>query len=54
MKTVFADADYWVAAVHPREDLHDKALQVSSSLGPHLIAFMLNFSPMLVRFTVQA
>ena len=37
MKTVFADAGYWVAAVHPREDLHDKALQVSSSLGPHLI-----------------
>jgi predicted nucleic acid-binding protein len=37
VKTVFADAGYWVAAVHPREDLHDKALQVSSSLGPHLI-----------------
>jgi predicted nucleic acid-binding protein len=37
VKTVFADAGYWVAAVHPREDLHDKALQVSSSLGPHIL-----------------
>lgn len=37
MKKVFADAGYWIAVVNPQDQLHDKALQVSSSLGPHLI-----------------
>jgi len=34
MKSVFADADYWVALLNPREDLHDKARQVSARLHP--------------------
>ena len=37
MKKVFADTGYWIAIVNPHDDLHDKALQVSGSLGPHLI-----------------
>ena len=37
MKKVFADTGYWIAVVNPHDDLHDKALQVSASLGPHLI-----------------
>ncbi len=37
MKKVFADTGYWIAVVNPHDDLHDKALQVSGSLGPHLI-----------------
>ncbi len=37
MKKVFADTGYWIAVVNPHDDLHNKALQVSSSLGPHLI-----------------
>ena len=37
MKTVFADTAYWVAVVNPRDDLHEKAIQVSQSLGNHRI-----------------
>lgn len=37
MKKVFADTGYWIAVVNPHDDLHAKALQVSNSLGPHLI-----------------
>jgi uncharacterized protein len=37
VRKVFADAGYWVAIVNPHDDLHDKALEVSRSLGPHLI-----------------
>lgn len=37
MKKVFADAGYWIAVVNPHEDLHNRALQVSGSLGPHMI-----------------
>lgn len=34
MKSVFADADYWVALLHPPEELHDRAKQISASLRP--------------------
>lgn len=34
MKSVFADADYWVALLHPREQLHERAGQVSANLRP--------------------
>ena len=37
MKKVFADTGYWIAVVNPHDDLHNKALQISGSLGPHLI-----------------
>jgi len=37
VKKVFADTGYWIAVVNPHDDLHNKALQVSGSLGPHLI-----------------
>jgi uncharacterized protein len=32
MKNVFADADYFVALLNPREQLHPKAVEVSRSL----------------------
>jgi hypothetical protein len=34
MKSVFADADYWIALLHSREELHRVAARVSASLGP--------------------
>lgn len=34
MKSVYADADYWIALLHSREELHQKAARVSASLGP--------------------
>jgi predicted nucleic acid-binding protein len=34
MRTVFADACYWIALANPRDDLHQKAIQVSAALGP--------------------
>jgi predicted nucleic acid-binding protein len=33
MKTVFADANYWVAILNPRDTLHDTAKRVSRSVG---------------------
>lgn len=34
MRTVFADATYWIALSNPKDGLHDRASQVSRSLGP--------------------
>jgi len=34
MKSVFADADYWIALLHSKEELHDAATRVWASLGP--------------------
>jgi predicted nucleic acid-binding protein len=34
MKSVFADADYWIALLHSREELHQEAARVSAGLGP--------------------
>lgn len=33
MRTVFADAGYWIALWHPRDGLHRRAVAVSESLG---------------------
>ena len=33
MKKIFADADYWVAILNPREQLHRKAKSASASLA---------------------
>jgi predicted nucleic acid-binding protein len=34
MKSVLADAGYWIALLNPRDQLHIKAKTVSASLGP--------------------
>ena len=34
MRNVFADAGYWLALVNPQDDLHQRAKEVSASLGP--------------------
>ena len=34
MRNVFADAGYWIALVNPQDDLHQRAKEVSASLGP--------------------
>jgi uncharacterized protein len=33
MRRVFADAGYWIALLNPKDGLHRKARQVSSTLG---------------------
>ena len=33
MNSIFADAGYWIALLHPKDDLHSKAQTVSSQLG---------------------
>jgi predicted nucleic acid-binding protein len=33
MRTVFADASYWIALLNPRDNLHTKAKTVSGALG---------------------
>lgn len=38
MRTVFADTGYWVALLNPRDELHDKATELSKSLDPvHIV-----------------
>jgi predicted nucleic acid-binding protein len=32
MRAVFADASYWIALLNPKDDLHEKAQALSSSL----------------------
>ncbi len=38
MRTVFADASYWIALANPRDELHQKAIQVSAALGQARLA----------------
>lgn len=33
MKVVFADTGYWVAVLNPKDQWHDKALEISRNLG---------------------
>ena len=33
MKVVFADTGYWVASLNPKDQLHERAKQVSKGLG---------------------
>lgn len=37
MKIVFADAGYWIALLNPHDELHQKAKQLSKSLGSFYI-----------------
>lgn len=37
MKAVFADTGYWTALLNPKDQLHDKAVQVSQTLGQRRI-----------------
>ncbi|MCX7014335.1 MAG: PIN domain-containing protein [Candidatus Sumerlaeota bacterium] len=34
MRRVFADTGYWVAVFDPKDGLHDRAMEVSRTLGP--------------------
>lgn len=33
MKTVFADANYWVAILNPKDSLHETAIRASRTIG---------------------
>ncbi|MDZ8069463.1 MAG: PIN domain-containing protein [Nostoc sp. DedQUE08] len=38
MRVVFADTGYWVALLNPRDDLHNKAVNLSKALQPaHIV-----------------
>lgn len=38
MRVVFADTGYWVALLNPRNDLHNKAINLSKALQPaHIV-----------------
>ncbi len=36
MKRIFADTCYWIAILNPKDDLHNKAIQVSKDLNPFM------------------
>jgi predicted nucleic acid-binding protein len=50
MKSVFADAGYWIALLNPRDNLHAKARDVSISLG----AFRIVTSEMVLTEVLNA
>lgn len=37
MRTLFADSGYWIAILHPGDQLHNRAMAVTASLGPVVI-----------------
>ena len=37
MRTVFADAGYWIALLNPRDRLHERAKRVSRLVGRHRV-----------------
>ena len=38
MRVVFADTGYWVALLNPRDELHNKATELSKTLNPvHIV-----------------
>ena len=50
MKSVFADADFWIVLLNPREELHDRAGRISAGISRSrivtsemVIAEVLNF-----------
>ena len=34
MKTLFADSGHWIALLHPRDQMHERAKAVATGLGP--------------------
>ena len=34
MRTVFADSGHWIALLHPRDQMHERAKSVAAELGP--------------------
>ena len=34
MRTVFADSGHWIALLHPRDQMHERAKEVAAGLGP--------------------
>ena len=37
MRTVFADSGHWIALLHPRDQMHDRAESAAAGLGPAAI-----------------
>lgn len=38
MRLVFADTGYWIALLYPRDDLHEKAIELSKRIQPaHIV-----------------
>ncbi len=50
MKTVFADTGYWIAIVNPRDELHQKAKQITTS-SLRIITSEIVFGELLTGFS---
>jgi predicted nucleic acid-binding protein len=54
MKTVFADAGYWIAILNPTDDLHIKAVNFSNALEPfQILTSEMVFTEVLNSFSKQ-
>jgi uncharacterized protein len=54
MKTVFADAGYWIAILYPADDLHIKAINLSNTLEPfQILTSEMVFTEVLNSFSKQ-
>lgn len=52
MKTVFADTGYWIAIVNPRDELHQKAKEITTSLAPlQIVTSEIVFGELLTGFS---
>lgn len=52
MKTVFADAGYWIAILNPADDLYTKAVSLSNTLEPfQLVTSEMVFTEVLNSFS---
>jgi len=52
MKTVFADAGYWIAILNPADDLYVKAVNLSNALEPfQIVTSEMVFTEVLTSFS---
>lgn len=52
MRLVFADTGYWVALLNPRDELHNKATELSKSLNPvHIVTSKMVLTEVLNDFS---
>jgi uncharacterized protein len=55
MKTVFADAGYWIAILNPADDLYIKAVTLSNALDPfQIVTSEMVFTEVLNSFSRRA
>ncbi|MEQ9368034.1 MAG: hypothetical protein RIG63_03240 [Coleofasciculus chthonoplastes F3-SA18-01] len=54
MRILFADTGYWVAFLNPKDDLHDKAVNLSKAIQPaHIVTSEMVLTEVLNDFSAR-